>query len=298
MKKTMLAICAIAGLCVPFFSCKGKDSNGTNQSGKSESAKVQKTADSLIIYTGWDLYTEKDDGKMYAVREAECGDSVKIYLNDNDSIEQKIAIRHLSSGKEDSLNFVRVQYEGEDFWTRDIFLSGLGDGEDGRYNIPAVAIADTFAYSAPNGSAITGTQIAEGTVFAYRKHQPEGQDGFFNAVIYNGNPFGKEIWIKHEAFVTDYQPLFEIVRTLSKIDEKTKPEVREEIILEMIDSAQKGFMDFSNSGLFEGSEQYFEDKINAFLAKYYGDSDEHAEEFVMKVSDLLNNPNGRVRISE
>ena len=293
MKKTMRAICAIACLSV-FFSCKEKNPNGANQEAeKAEAVKIQQAADSLIIYSGWDLYEERDNGKMYAVREAENGDRVKIYLNDDNSIEQKIAIRHLSSGKEDSLNFVRIQFDGEDFWTRDIFVSGLGDGEMERYNTPAVAIADTFAYSAPNGSAITGTQIDEGTIFAYRENQVEGYDGFFKVVIYNGNPFGKEIWLKDEAFVTDYQPLFEIVRTLSKIDEKTKPEVREEIVLEMISAAQKGFKDFADRGLFEGSGQYFENKINTFLEKYYGDSDEHAEEFVMKVSEVLNYQNGQ-----
>lgn len=214
-----------------FLSCKEKNAAAADAPvEKKEAVKIQKTAPSLIIYSGWDLYEERDDGKMYAAAEAENGDPVKIYLNDDDSIQQKKAVRHLQSGKEESLDFVRVQYEGKDFWTRDIFVSGPG------VCLSWVMTENTFAYSAPDGASITGTQIDEGTFLAAEDGQIDGVNGFYKAVIYNGRPFGKEIYLQSETFT--HEPMLkEIARTFSKIDEKTKPEVRDEIFLKFYHEA-------------------------------------------------------------
>ena len=229
MKKTMRAICAIACLSV-FFSCKEKNPSGANQEAeKAETVKVQQAADSLIIYSGWDLYEERDDGKMYAVREAECGDSVSICMNEDGSIEQKNAVRHLQSGKEENLDFVHVLYEEEEYWTRDIFLAGSGVDT-------CVTIKDTFVYSTPDGASITSNQIDEGTFIAREEGQAEGINGFYKAVIYNGKPFGKEIYIKGED-LSGGEVIEELARVFSKIDEKTKPEVRDEIILRLYDES-------------------------------------------------------------
>ena len=231
MKKSLMAICTIVFLSALFYSCNEKETGSAGDGGeKTAAVKIQKSAPSLIIYTGWDLYEERADGKMYAVGEAETGDAVKIYLNDDDSIQQKKAVRHLQSGKEESLDFVRVQYEGKDFWTRDIFVSGPG------VCLSWVMTENAFAYSAPDGASITGTQIDEGTFLAAEDGQIDGVNGFYKAVIYNGRPFGKEIYLQSETFT--HEPILkEIARTFSKIDEKTKPEVRDEIFLKFYHEA-------------------------------------------------------------
>lgn len=230
MKKLLVALCSFSVL---FFSCKEKNSENVSvqPEPKKEAVKIQKkTALSRIIYTGWDLYEERSDGKMYAVSEAENGDEVIIYLNSDDSIDQKNAIRHLQNGKEEPLDFVHVQYEDKDYWTRDIFLSGP--------NVSNLAVVqeDAFIYSAPDGLSLTTSQVSEGT-FAALENQGEGTNGFYKVVIYNGRPFGKEIYLKDSA-LTFNETMKELVRVFSKLDEKTKPEIADELVAVLVQTAK------------------------------------------------------------
>lgn len=267
MKKLLLAMFVLSAV---FFSCKEKDSGSSNMKSQKQAAPARQSAESLIIYTGWDLYEEKADGKMYAVREAACGDAVKIYLNDDASlIDQKKATRHLSNGKEEVLNFVHIQYDGEDYWTRDIFLSGIGDGTNERYNTPGIVTSDTFAYSSPSGSSLTSTQIKEGTFVVFRENQAEGVDGFFKVVIYNGTPFGKEIYLKQETFTVN-KTVREIAATFAKLNRKVenekdriKPEIRDEILWRLINDSGVAT---EGSILSAGDDAYFIEKLDAYLA--------------------------------
>ncbi len=265
MKKILLALFVLSTV---FFSCKEKDSGSSDKKSQKQTVKIRPSAESVIIFSGWDLYEERADGKMYGVREAECGDAVKIYLNDDHSAEQKKAIRHLSNGEEKELNFVHVQYDGDDYWTRDIFLSGLGDGSDERYNTPGIVISDTFAYSSPSGSSLTSTQIKEGTFVVFRENQAEGVDGFFKVVIYNGTPFGKEIYLKQETFTVN-KTVREIAATFAKLNRKVenekdriKPEIRDEILWRLINDSGVAT---EGSILSAGDDAYFIDKLNAYL---------------------------------
>ncbi len=229
MKKILFAMCALVVTGALFFSCTGKDSQAASSSGtKQESAMVQKSASSRVIYSGWILYEERDDGKMYAVNEAETGDGIKIYLNEDDSVEQKNAVRHLQSGKEEAFDFIRVQYEEKDNWTRDIFVSAP------EVELSWVMTEDAFAYSSPDIASITGTQVDEGTFIAAADGQIEGTNGFYKVVIYNGRPFGKEIYLQKDTF--SYKPMIkESARFFSKVKADTDPEVLEEVILKFVD---------------------------------------------------------------
>ncbi len=221
MKKILVAFFAIAALSSLFFSCKEKSAGG------SKNAKKQNVSLSRIIYSGWDLYEEREDGKMYAVKEAELGDEVQIYLNSDGSVEQKNAIRHLQSGKEEPLDFVRVVYDEKDYWTRDIFLAGPNIAFVG------VLLENALAYSAPNGGSVTGTQLKEGSFVAMESDLPEEGEEFVKVVIYNGKPFGKEIYIRKDSIAFDDETK-ELVRLFSRFNEKTPVEVRDEILLTLI----------------------------------------------------------------
>ena len=214
MKKLLMAVCAVSMFC---FSCS-----------KDETPAVfkQKSLPGRIIYSGWDLYEEHADGKMYAAYEAEEGDEVSVLLNGDDSIDQKTAVRHLQSGKEENLNFVHVLYENREYWTRDIFVTGPD------VMSVWVAIRDTFVYSAPNGGSLTEKVIKEGTVLP-GPVQAEGNDGFYKVVIYNGKPFGREVWVKGDDLGGKDQ-FMEIARVFSKINEKTPADIRDEVVERLV----------------------------------------------------------------
>ncbi|MBQ4378743.1 MAG: hypothetical protein II821_06060 [Treponema sp.] len=224
MKKILFALLAVSAV---FFSCKEKTASGGENS--KAPAKEQKLSPSRIIYSGWDLYEERSDGKMYAVKEAECGDEIFIYLNEDNTVEQKNAVRHLQSGKEEALDFIHVVYEDLSYWTRDIFTAGP------NYYYSTVVLKDAFAYSAPDGGSLSGSQVAEGSFVAMENMSTPTND-FFKVVIYNGKPFGKEIWLKSEnlAIGSGAVRTGEIVRVFSKINEKTPEKVRDEILLKLI----------------------------------------------------------------
>ncbi|MBR1536082.1 MAG: hypothetical protein IJ630_04005 [Treponema sp.] len=235
MKKVLLclfafSVSAFSGL---LLSCKEK-SSGNDGDTSIPVKKEQMVSSSRIIYSGWDLYEERNDGKMYAVREAECGDEVKIFLNEDGSVEQKKATRHLQSGKEENLDFVHVLYEEEEFWTRDIFIAGP------NYMYSTVVLKDAFIYSAPDGTSITGSQITEGSCVVLEQMASPSND-FFKVVIYNGKPFGKEVYISQENLALGPQAVLcgEIARVFSKIDEKTPTAVRDEILQKLIADSSK-----------------------------------------------------------
>ena len=69
-----------------------------------------------------------------------------------DQIEEKETIRLLSSGKEDTLNFVMVAFDGEEYWTRDIFIAKDSDSA-------CTVIEEVYIYSSPENIGITSEKI-------------------------------------------------------------------------------------------------------------------------------------------
>lgn len=216
--KKLISILFLLSVAFALISCGDKkDDGGTKSegaavSGEKSSAqkKSKKLLPSRIIYSGWVLYEERSDGKMYAVEQAVNGDAVKLYAEDDDNPEQKKAVRRLQSGEEDEFNFVRVNYEGKDYWTRDIFVSPANSGE--LY----VAMEDVLAYSKPDGISITSTTVKEGSAVAAKKNAK--QDGYVQCIIYNGNPFGREIYLNEES-LCDYENALQILNAIKLMEE-------------------------------------------------------------------------------
>lgn len=216
MKKLLIALIAFSVL---FFSCSEK--NGS-------SVEKLNVAPSLMISGGWNLYEERPDGKMYSVKEVEAGDSVGIVLTSEGAVEQKNAVRHLNSGKEEALDFVHVVYDGEEYWTRNIFVSGPDAGR-----LLAV-FEDSFIYRSPSASDIDGKQLTEGTLVAAANEQDEALD-FYKVVIYNGTPFGREVYLKKQCLVDGLK--LEAVRAFARMTKDTPTEVCEEVIGRIFDAA-------------------------------------------------------------
>lgn len=179
-------------------------------------AKARRTIDSVMLYEGWTLYSENDVGKMIAQEETQKGDVVKVYFED-DVIEAKKAIRRLQSGQEEELDFVHINVDGDDYWTRDIFVSDA-------HSLPAVVMNEAYIYSSPKDLSMTKDKLAQGDVVA-----AVGVSGnFYEVIIYNGTPFGKHVYVDKND-LSDNRVDIEINATQKKIADNTKPEIVEEL---------------------------------------------------------------------
>lgn len=253
MKKVLMAFFVIAAFV--FSGCKNDKNAAENEVPVVvEEKKVQTYQAGALLYSGWDLYEMRDDGKMYAVQEAESGDKIWIFEDETGAVEQKIAVRHLSNGTEESMNFIHVLYGeskdeaeafGAEFWARDIFVA-----KDGFVKT-AVVFEDSYAYSTPDGISITKTKLEDGAVIVIND---EKLDGFVHAKIYNGNPFGKDAYFLDTTVTTDAVGM-ELVKTLRKFDKDTKVEIADEIVEKMLDAWKIG-SDASKVGK-PGDEYFF-----------------------------------------
>ena len=169
------------------------------------------------------IYLENEDGKMVYNDECLLGESLKIYVVDGE-IEQKEAIRLLSSGKEESFNFVHINYYENDYWTRDIFITNNKD------LIPGIITTDTLTYSAADGTTATSKKLEEGTVVAIDpvSKQTDSDLGidFLSVTYYSGTAFGKTAFVKMDS-LSDYPGDIIAKQTISRIlaNESIKPEI-------------------------------------------------------------------------
>lgn len=211
MKKALLILLlALTGFA--FISCGDKDGNEKKSS--EGSGKVAETKQKMIrtkfIYSGWVVYEEQNDGKMYATLEAEVGDDVQIYTASDGSAEQKKAIRRVvSTGEEKELEFIHIKFNNKDYWTRDIFVAPEGSTE--LY----IALSDTMTYSKPDGISILSTMIKEGELCVANKFAEK--DGYIACVIYDGNSYGKEIFVSGSS-VTNYEAAVDFIKTYYKME--------------------------------------------------------------------------------
>ncbi len=188
-----------------------------------EESQYNQKVDGVMLSAGWTLYRENSEGKMIASAEARVGDSVKVYCKDKagKEPEEKEAIRRLQDGKEDTLTFVSVSVDGENYWTRPIFVAKLAD--------PGAVTKDGRLFSAPDMATMTKTVVKEGSLLAIAYETRE--NGFACAYIYDGNPYGKRMYIQDESISTitlDVEKYATLAR-MEELGDKLKPEVRDEL---------------------------------------------------------------------
>lgn len=226
-------IAAVFAFCfLAFCGCSGKKADVSQKDEQSQAEDVQQVAeesqydekvDGVMIQSGWTLYRENSEGKMIASAEARAGDSVKVYCKDKDGAEpeEKEAIRRLQNGEEKELSFVRVSVDGENYWTRPIFVA--------KQAFPCVATKDGRLFSTPDIATMTKTVVQEGSMMAQSSDMMEND--FACVFVYDGNPYGKKMYVQ-KASVSTYYNDIEKYATLARIEElgdKIKPEVMNEL---------------------------------------------------------------------
>ncbi len=236
MKKTKVFLILLC-LAVVLTGCNKEKKEGETASAGSETKNTsvktvkQETADSIILYDGTPFYLENEDGKMVYNDEALLGEQIKVYLLDG-QLEQKEAIRLLSSGKEETFNFVHVSYYDNDYWTRDIFITNNSEFK------PGIITADTLTYSAADGTTATSKKLEEGTVVAIdpaSKQKDSDLDiEFISVTYYSGTAFGKTAFVKLEN-LSDTPGDIIANQTISRIlaNESIKPEIADILFEEL-----------------------------------------------------------------
>ena len=221
MKKLNVVIMALC-LLASFTGC--------NKTEKTDSAQVEPEKkitiiNSISLYDGAPLYIENEDGKMVYNDEMLLGDSLGIYFVD-DQMEQKEAIRLLSSGKEETFNFVHVIYYEKDYWTRDIFITDNTNFKAG------IITQDTLVYSAADGTSATSQKLKEGTVVAVdinsKQTDTDLNIDFVNVTYYSATPFGKSVFIKADALSNSQADII-ANQTITRIlaNKSLKPEIED-----------------------------------------------------------------------
>jgi hypothetical protein len=229
MKKLKLLIVSLI-LVTALTACNKNENKDSTPavSGKATGSSITSkknvtTIDSIALYDGTPFYLENEDGKMVYNDECLLGESLKIYVVDGE-IEQKEAIRLLSSGKEESFNFVHINYYDNDYWTRDIFITNNKD------LIPGIITTDTLTYSAADGTTATSKKLEEGTVVAIdpASKQTDSDLGidFLSVTYYSGTAFGKTAFVKMDS-LSDSPGDIIAKQTISRIlaNESIKPEI-------------------------------------------------------------------------
>lgn len=244
----IIALCLLLALsgCNKSEKTSQVQAEGTQTAVSAEPQKKITTINSIALYDGTPLYVENADGKMVYKDEMLLGESLKIYFVD-DQMEQKEAIRLLSSGKEETFNFVHVSYYDNDYWTRDIFIT------DNTKLQAGIILSDTLTYSAADGTSATSKKLEEGTIVAV---DPESKQtdtdldiDFINITYYSGTAFGKSAFIKTDSVSYNAADIV-ANQTLSRIlaNDSLKPEI-EDLLFDYLETI--------------GASSYIEEKIKA-----------------------------------
>jgi len=210
MKKVLFAVAAAAALV--FSSC---------------GPSAPKTADSMFIYSGWALYSQKEDGSMEGAAKVETGDLVKVYVDAKGEYKTIKAPLVLSNGKTEEFDFYQVQYDDKDYWTRSCFFAGKDNVSAG------CALTSLNTYSSDNVlSLISGKNSKIKAGESVVVINDECAEGFTHLKSFNWEPFGGDIYV-NEAVTVDPKCI-DAVKTLNKFSKDTKKEVFEEIIVNLI----------------------------------------------------------------
>jgi len=185
----------------------------------------------LTLYDGTPFYLENAEGKMVYKDEAQIGEAIKLYV-ENGVPDQKEAIRLLSSGKEESFNFVHINYYGTDYWTRDIFITNNAS------LLPGIITTDTLTYTDADATTATTNKLEEGAILAVDENSRTTDSDldieFIAVTYYNGTSFGKNCFVKAENLSSNQADVL-AAQTLKNLsaNENLKAEIRLQIFEEL-----------------------------------------------------------------
>ena len=231
-----LASCALMVIAATALGCKEKQASPQQATQASESAAkpVERTTRyEVVLYCDKDgnntpLYVEDKDGKMVWADEAIPGDAIYAYesAEDSERLEEKNAVRRLSNGKEEAMDFVHVRYYDKDYWTRPIFITGK------RHLRGAAVTADTYIYSTTDLVNAKTTKVEKGTFVAFDTSEEIDGIQFAHIFFYDWNtPYGKLGYIKLDALATSELDVKDAQTERAFAHTKDlKPFVRDEVI--------------------------------------------------------------------
>ena len=199
-------------------------------------AEIQRTkGQTAMISEGWTLCRENEDGTMSSALESAIGDEVFVIKENGTPVQKKADWKFQNGTRTKDLNWVLVEFEGEEYWTRDLFIADEGDG-DAKL---AVVTAETHIYSQADDMAMTKDTLTPGKNVVVCGW-PTNNSQFYELKIYNGKPYGKKIYAEASAISSDMYDI-EMVTLLSKIEKygTTKTELKLEVISELMDLYEK-----------------------------------------------------------
>ncbi len=244
MKKVLLFLLVVSSV---LFSCKNESKNSekidpsvvadkspvpvaelSENEQRTLEPKKQRFSQTQFIRDEVGLYYEVEDGKMHYAKLSELGDSVWIYLNDDGSIEQKLA-QHLIANQKAKMffDFVHVKYEEDSFWVRADFISGKNSQK------LFLVKENTFVYAEPEDYMISSKVVEKGTLVALA----DGGDKYdkFCKCVYYDAPFKTEVYLKRDA-LSDDEEMIEIELVFQNMKKRNSWLVRDEVILNLINA--------------------------------------------------------------
>ncbi len=207
----------------------------------------------IFIYQDASLYLEVEDGIMEWASSADAGDSVTVMFKESGDLFKRTATRRTKKD-EVEMEFVKVIYDENEYWSRPIFISA-------PECVPAIVTEEkAIRYSQADILQFTESSLKFGTVVAIEKFTNED---FVKAIIYDGtNDFGKEVFLKKKDVCKDAD-IFVAYKTLNNMIAIQKDlEKNGKSIDPVVFNEISGFIDSIN---FESCGDYF---INDVQTKY------------------------------
>lgn len=205
MKKVVFLLAATLSIFL-MVSCKGKkDAQTENNSSELQQYQedvylepTESLVDTIMITSGkeWSICKENDDGFMIAWKQPARGSKVQLVKLGTDYV-QKSAQRKYESGTIDpACTWFQVIYEGNRYWTRDIFIAEPGTQS-------GIIIRDnTYIYSSADDMSMTTETLSIGSFVAY-KPNGNGGNNFSEIITYNGQPYGKSSYVERGSISND-----------------------------------------------------------------------------------------------
>ena len=277
MKKMSINLLIIAILASVFAGCKK-----TEATSKTSVSKWNKEYGNFIK-SGWVVYEEQKDGKMYAIKQASYGDDVLLVYSDPDNkiLDRKTATRRVvSTGEEDELEFIHIILDNDlgeetDYWTRAAFVAPP------KCMKVVMATKDIFTYSKPDGMSFSKTSLKKGELivsnffFEDENRELEEAKDYYEAFVYNGEDFGKTIYVK-KTDCTDSGITIELYRTIMALNKDTKTVVADELagrILQALPLSQDSELLIDT---LKASDAPFSDSVKERISNYTRGGDGYA----------------------
>ncbi len=231
----------ILGLIFPiFFSCGNKNQNAEkvveNESSmpinttetKNADVKNEKIeismVDGVMIYENGALWTPDNEGVMIYATSISKGSTVKVYTNPADSKAEIKKCTRLNEGKkEDGIDFIHIQYNGNDYWARDFHIAVDA--------VPAIVIKnDAYIYTEASAAGATKDTLNIGDIVAKFNDAEEGSYSLIN--VRDSKSLKQGVYLKTKELSTNANDI-ESMKIYKKLKNTKNAIVKAEVLEEV-----------------------------------------------------------------